>query len=140
MVCQPSYPLNSENASPLGTFTVYLSCAARAMLPETASETATITTAGTLLPFISFPSLLVGHHRAARPRVIGPRGAGSNYLDAAPLLSDDQLDRRKKTSRLKRRERPPGLVRCTGLFGCHTFPFRGRLDARRSAPVDVPIV
>src|ERR1700692_3703503 len=25
--CQASYPLNSENESPFGTFTVYLSCA-----------------------------------------------------------------------------------------------------------------
>jgi hypothetical protein len=28
--CQASYPLNSENESPFGTFTVYLSWAARA--------------------------------------------------------------------------------------------------------------
>src|SRR5580692_388114 len=27
MTCQPSYPLNSENASPFGTFNSYLSCA-----------------------------------------------------------------------------------------------------------------
>src|SRR5262249_41390791 len=35
--CQPSYPLNSENASPPGTFKVYLSCWATAMPPKTAS-------------------------------------------------------------------------------------------------------
>src|SRR5256885_10389756 len=61
-VCQLSYPLNSENASPFGTRTVYLawpvSCAEVALLPrmastETASETTTITTAGTLLLFIA---------------------------------------------------------------------------------------
>src|SRR5258705_5683230 len=61
-VCQPSYPLNSENASPFGTRTVYLawavSCAEMALPPktastETASETTTITTAGTLLRFIA---------------------------------------------------------------------------------------
>src|ERR1700730_8343590 len=39
-VCQPSYPLNSENASPFGTCKVYLSCWARAMPPKTASTTA----------------------------------------------------------------------------------------------------
>ena len=59
-VCQPSYPLNSENASPFGTRTVYLawavSCAEMALPPktastETASETTTITTAGILLLF-----------------------------------------------------------------------------------------
>src|SRR6266849_6402229 len=61
-VCQLSYPLNSENASPFGPRTVYLawpvSCAEVALLPrtastETASETTTITTAGILLLFIA---------------------------------------------------------------------------------------
>src|SRR4029077_10977913 len=40
---QSSYPLNSENASPFGTCTVYLSCAEIALPPKTASTTATIT-------------------------------------------------------------------------------------------------
>src|SRR5947207_12335595 len=61
-VCQLSYPLNSENASPFGTRTVYLawpvSCAEVARLPRTAStatasETTMITTAGILLLFIA---------------------------------------------------------------------------------------
>src|SRR5262249_25684470 len=38
-VCQSSYPLNSENASPFGTCTVYLSCAARAMPTKPARTT-----------------------------------------------------------------------------------------------------
>src|SRR5579862_9918731 len=44
--CQDSYPLNSENASPPGTFTVYLSGAAIAKPPRTANklETAAIVT------------------------------------------------------------------------------------------------
>src|SRR3954466_3609709 len=42
-VCQSSYPLNSENASPFGTCTVYLSCAEMALPPKTASTTAMIT-------------------------------------------------------------------------------------------------
>src|ERR1700678_1128749 len=37
---QLSYPLNSENARPPGTFTVYLSCAAKATPPNTASAIA----------------------------------------------------------------------------------------------------
>ena len=62
MVCQPSYPLNSENASPFGTRTVYLawpvSCAEVARLPrtagtETASEITTIATAEILLFFVA---------------------------------------------------------------------------------------
>src|SRR4029453_1741858 len=61
-VCQPSYPLNSENASPFGTRTAYLawavSCAEMVLPPktastETASETTTITTARILLLFIA---------------------------------------------------------------------------------------
>src|SRR5215510_13364342 len=40
---QFSYPRKSENASPLGTCKVYLSCAASAMLPKTASNTTMIT-------------------------------------------------------------------------------------------------
>src|SRR5262249_3957517 len=55
-VCQASYPLPSENASPFGTRTLYLagpvSWSARAMLPETASDTAIIATAGIVLLFI----------------------------------------------------------------------------------------
>src|SRR5438552_6985844 len=63
-VCQLSYPLNSENASPFGTRTEYLacpvSCAVTALTPktastETASETTVITTAGILLLIISTP-------------------------------------------------------------------------------------
>src|SRR5258708_31823059 len=38
--CQSSYPLNSENASPFGVCTVYLSCAEIALPPKTASTTA----------------------------------------------------------------------------------------------------
>src|SRR5215471_12730527 len=51
--CQASYPLNSENASPPGTLTVYLSCCARAKLPKTASNTATITIAGNAVLFMA---------------------------------------------------------------------------------------
>ena len=36
--CQPSYPLNSENASPPGTFRVYLSWADMALAPSGADE------------------------------------------------------------------------------------------------------
>src|SRR6185436_8251936 len=62
IVCQPSYPRNSENASPFGTRTVYLawpvSCAEMVLPPrtastETASETTTITTTGILFRFIA---------------------------------------------------------------------------------------
>src|SRR5437773_11384283 len=68
-VCQPSYPLNSENASPFGTRTVYfawaVSCAEMALTPKTASTetaraTTVITTAGILL--LSISTLLASDH------------------------------------------------------------------------------
>src|SRR6266852_744158 len=76
-VCQPSYPLNSENASPFGTRTVYLawpvSCAEMTPPPktastETASETTPITTAGILLLFIATLLVVRRSHRALRTR------------------------------------------------------------------------
>src|SRR6185503_7735045 len=50
--CQPSYPLNSENASPPGTFKVYLSCWARPMLAKPTHKPVTIAIAETLLLFV----------------------------------------------------------------------------------------
>lgn len=48
----PSYPLNSEKARPPGTCKEYLSCAAKAMPPRTASDAATIAVEGIFLLFI----------------------------------------------------------------------------------------
>jgi len=59
-VCHPSYPLNSENASPFGTRTLYLAwpvfCAVTGLPPKTPkipSEAITITTAIIRVLFIS---------------------------------------------------------------------------------------
>src|SRR6266403_5942190 len=83
-VCQLSYPLNSENASPSGTRTVYLArpvcCAEVAPPPKTASterasETTTIATAGTLLLFIASPRCRTGcQHRSYGPAESGTHG------------------------------------------------------------------
>src|SRR5262245_25809793 len=54
-VCQPSYPLNSANASPPGTFTLYLSCAERAKPPRTTRQTVVIPIVSTFLRFIEAP-------------------------------------------------------------------------------------
>src|SRR6185436_2297039 len=87
-VCQPSYPLNSENASPFGTRTEYLawpaSCAATSLTPttastETASNTTMITTDETRLVFISTP---FGDHRLR------------DYLDVRRCAGHVQLVRR----------------------------------------------
>ena len=55
--CQLSYPLNSENASPPGTFTVYLSCAEMALSLETASTNAMITITPDSIVFMAHSSL-----------------------------------------------------------------------------------
>src|ERR1051325_10332198 len=55
MACHPSYPLNSENASPPGTFTEYLSCAKTAKALITASPPVIIGIVNILLPFITAP-------------------------------------------------------------------------------------
>src|SRR5215467_1219478 len=57
MACHPSYPLNSENASPPGTFTVYLSCAEMA---STASNTVIVTIVSMILFFIAGTPLSSG--------------------------------------------------------------------------------
>src|SRR5271167_760797 len=57
--CQASYPLNSENASPPGTFKVYLSCADTAQPPTTANTPVIIAIVSTLLRLIVSTSLMV---------------------------------------------------------------------------------
>src|SRR5262245_27420498 len=57
IACHDSYPRNSENASPPGTFTVYLSlsCVELAKPPKTASHTVAIPIVSMLLRFIAVP-------------------------------------------------------------------------------------
>src|SRR2546422_11595428 len=58
--CQASYPLNSENASPPGTFKVYLSWAAwadRALPPKALTSAVTIAIVRMRLLFITNSSL-----------------------------------------------------------------------------------
>ena len=54
--CQPSYPLNSENASPPGTFTVYLSWADMALPPKALTSAVTTAIVRMRLPFITSSS------------------------------------------------------------------------------------
>src|SRR5271154_1267486 len=51
--CHTSYPLNSENESPPGTFSEYLSCAARASATSPERNIATNTVTRILLRFMS---------------------------------------------------------------------------------------
>src|SRR5215469_10381538 len=69
--CHASYPLKSENASPFGTCTVYLSCWARAMLPKAATDTAmiTITEDGILMMAHSCAHVCNGVRRHRRSRL-----------------------------------------------------------------------
>ena len=54
--CQPSYPLNSENASPPGTFTVYLSWADTALPPKALTSAVTMAIVGMRLLLITSSS------------------------------------------------------------------------------------
>src|SRR5215831_10735391 len=57
ITCHDSYPLNSANARPFGTFTVFLSCAEKARLPIRTSIGVTIASADVVFPFIASTSL-----------------------------------------------------------------------------------
>src|SRR5262249_35293148 len=67
IACQASYPLNSEKASPPGTFTVYLSCAEIPIRPKTASHTAAIPIINMLWRFIAAPPSRFGASRLSDP-------------------------------------------------------------------------
>ena len=68
MTGQSSYPLNSENASPPGTCTVYLS-AEMALPPKTASPAATMV-------IIAVGEILVIAHSFAVERIVLTQSAG----------------------------------------------------------------
>src|ERR1700733_37023 len=57
--CQDSYPLNSENESPFGTFTVYLSGAEIARPPTKANTPVIIGIVSIFLLFIASPPLSI---------------------------------------------------------------------------------
>src|SRR5262245_41883397 len=81
MACHPSYPLNSENANPPGTFTVYLSCADMTNAPRTPSHTVAIPIVSLLMRFI------------AAPRVSCLHGRVMNYTGrTTPNLLDDGIE------------------------------------------------
>src|SRR5438309_668719 len=64
--CQFSYPLNSENASPPGTFTVYLSWADRALPPNALTSAVTIAIVPKPLLFITGSSFVKASSSAHR--------------------------------------------------------------------------
>src|SRR5580765_1247121 len=76
--CQLSYPLNSENASPPGTLTVYLSGADRAVAPNTASAPSTAVVApiiDTYFRFIAAPLVVA----PCPERAIAPQDSASRF-------------------------------------------------------------
>src|SRR5579862_9434593 len=60
--CQASYPLNSENESPPGTFKVYLSCAKIAQQPMKASIPVIVGIVSIHLRFIASTSFMKVYH------------------------------------------------------------------------------
>src|SRR5262245_28548195 len=84
IACQPSYPLNSDIASPPGTFAVSLSCAEMAR-PKMASHTVAIPIVSMLLRFIRAPpyspSGVVRVNVVARLRASGVAGVTQRLHD-----------------------------------------------------------
>src|SRR5256884_3366437 len=81
--CQFSYPLNSENASPPGTFTVYLSWADRALPPNALTSAVTIAIVPNPLLFItgsSFVKTSSSAHRFLHERADLCFGGGGQLL------------------------------------------------------------
>src|SRR5213595_2529016 len=81
--CQFSYPLNSEKASPPGTFTVYLSWADKAPPPNALTSAVTIATVPMPLLFItgsSFVKASSSAHRFFHERADPCFGGGGQIL------------------------------------------------------------
>src|SRR2546428_7379545 len=81
--CQFSYPLNSANASPPGTFTVYLSWADRALPPNALTSAVTIAIVPKPLLFItgsSFVKASTSAHRFLHERADPCFGGGGQLL------------------------------------------------------------
>src|SRR5437762_5345581 len=81
--CQFSYPLNSEKASPPGTFTVYLSWADRALPPTALTSAVTIAIVPNPLLFItgsSFVKTSSSAHRFLHERADPCFGGGGQLL------------------------------------------------------------
>src|SRR5437660_585636 len=81
--CQFSYPLNSANASPPGTFTVYLSWADRALPPNALTMAVTIAIVPNPLLFItrsSFVKTSSSAHRFLHERADPCFGGGGQLL------------------------------------------------------------
>src|SRR5271167_837170 len=132
-VCQPSYPLNSENASPPGTFTVYLSCCATAKLPKTASNTATITIAGNAVLFMAHSCAVVCKSNSTASALT----AGEPCPLSHPKLSQS-IGGTDGSGRIDPRAHP--LVICLFADGWRPLPGTGLLPRRpqHSPRADTP--
>src|SRR5438045_9688190 len=85
ITCQASYPLNSENASPPGTFKVYLSWAAMALLPKALTSAVTIAIVRMRL-FVTVPPLSRLAALIARPSIVRTCGR-IDWLKVAGMTS-----------------------------------------------------
>src|SRR2546430_179204 len=94
--CQFSYPRNSANASPPGTFTVYLSWADRALPPNALTSAVTIAIVPKPLLFItgsSFVKASSSAHRFLHERADPCLGGGGQLLHGGSYLVRESLDR-----------------------------------------------
>src|SRR2546426_7496571 len=91
--CQVSYPLNSENASPPGTFTVYLSWAAwadMALPPKALTSAVTIAIVHRRLLFITSSSFVKQEYGTGWSGGPGLLTARTPPRRSAPAPSDEQ--------------------------------------------------
>src|SRR6516164_4678334 len=105
--CHPSYPLNSENARPPGTLTVYLSCAEMAKEPRTANHVVAIPIVSTLDRFIADALMAISFSRhSSMPATLEllDEGSGDTFVSGA-----------KPTARCFEANRPPTRDRETSV-------------------------
>src|SRR2546422_11085337 len=88
--CQASYPLNSENASPPGTFKLYLSWADTALPPKALTSAVTIAIVHMRLLFITGSSFVEQEYGTGSSGGPGPLRARTPPKLSAPAPSDEQ--------------------------------------------------
>src|SRR5438552_15110714 len=107
--CQASYPLNSENASPPGTFRVYLSWTAwadTALPPKALTSAVTIAIVHMRLLFITGSSFVKQEYGTGSSGGPGPLTARTPPTLSAPAPADEQtaahLADSRETARTRR--------------------------------------
>src|SRR4030095_6454590 len=111
--CHSSYPLNSENASPPGTFTVYLSCAKLAVPPRTARDAETIPIASLPLSLMIAPFECYFH--SLRREIVGAHRDRNSRRSLPSLLLHLGIGALSSSSRNSRNEASSSATHTIGV-------------------------